>query len=539
MKRPGVRILIAAGIMAVLLNITLAVTYPINIGQSDNPNYLAMMLAGASNLIHASGYPAVLYLVTHPFFPTVSIPHGRPSEISADWYNELQRVQLLLHAALFSIAIVLCLKMFGQLAAAILTLGWGCNILFMSGVNATAPEWLQADVLILSLMVHVYARTVTVKRKVIFYCFGAALFALAYLIKYNSALFAVALVGLLLLDNHNWRLKALQSFLSLITFLMVTTAYAHLYHQRSTGTSHLSFDHAWVMIEALPAGYLSASPEELGVSTLHWIALSASTPPEYFRARAITNIDYGAPEDIRRPYREQWQAIFRMSKPELIQFVKAHPLPSYYRPGSAAVPLYYYYGLPEIDALGIQVYEESLRSDWRDYLKRIGVDVADLLLHEPSIHPVPTFKNPLGYRFLPPVFSTRVFGISRIVPPSQVPDPYFLPYYNPSETVLFYGVKTIEKIEVFTSVSSVYLALNLISLLGLLTLRSASQKVTALCVMAGLMAFISGSAMLLGMRAKEIITITPIYFLLISVGLSSAWHYIHDVIVRERLYPVC
>ena len=38
-----------------------------------------------------------------------------------------------------------------------------------------------------------------------------------------------------------------------------------------------------------------------------------------------------------------------------------------------------------------------------------------------------------------------------------------------------------------------------------------------------LLVFISGSAMLIGMRAKEIIAITPIYFFLVSLGLPNAW----------------
>src|SRR5215469_13746892 len=114
MKTHFPRLLIAFAILALLLNIIFAATYPINIGESDNPNYLAMIVAGGSNLIHASGYPAILYLLTHPFFPPVVAPHNLPSEVSPDWYNALQRVQLVLHMALFSISILLCMEIFGR-----------------------------------------------------------------------------------------------------------------------------------------------------------------------------------------------------------------------------------------------------------------------------------------------------------------------------------------------------------------------------------------------------------------------------------------
>jgi hypothetical protein len=391
----------------------------------------------------------------------------------------------------------------------------------MSAVNATAPEWLQADLLILSLLIYFYARTLPAKGKAVLYCFGSALFAVAYLTKYNSALFGVTLIGLLLLDTDSWRFKALQSLASVAIFLAVTSAYAGLYHQRSTGTTHLSFDHAWVMIEALPPQYLSQPPENLGINTLRWIALSSITPPEYFRAMAITNVNYGAPLDVQRPYNEQLQTILRMSKSELVEFVKAHPLPAYYKPGSAAVPLYYYYGLEPMDALGIQVYKESVGSEWGEYVRRIGLSNWSLFLHQPSFQEVPTFAEPLDYRFGPPDFTVQMFGRSRLLRPSRVADPYRLPYYNPSEAVLFYGVKVVDWVRAIASIPFLYPIINIVALVGLLRLRLRFEKVIAICVLTGVLVFISGSAMLLGMRAKEIITITPVYFFLVSLSCAK------------------
>src|SRR5215467_8942808 len=166
MKGRSSHILIAAGVLAGLLNLLFYLTYPINVGQSDNPTYLGMIITGSSNLMQASGFSAVMYFLTHPFLPAVFITHGLPSDIDAGWYKKLQTAQLLLHAALFSLSILLCLTVFGPLRAAILTIGWGSNVVFMSNVNATAPEWLEADLLIFLMLMYVYAGTLPRTKKV-------------------------------------------------------------------------------------------------------------------------------------------------------------------------------------------------------------------------------------------------------------------------------------------------------------------------------------------------------------------------------------
>jgi hypothetical protein len=534
MKGRSLQIFIVVCFFVVVVNIVFYLTYPINVGQSDNPTYLGMIITGSSNLMQASGYSAVLYVLTHPFLPAVAITHGLPSDIDAAWYKKLQTAQLLLHAALFSVSILLCVKLFGILRAAILALGWGCNVLFMSNVNATAPEWLQADLLILTILMYLYARTLTPTKKLAVYGAASVVFGLGYLVKYNLLLFSITLFGFVLLEKESWRFKALQSVISVVIFLATAFMYADFYHQKSTGTTQLTFDHGWVMTASLPDDYFSLRPEQLGVNSLRWVALSSTTPPEYFRAQAIENIGYGVSGDERPRYNENFQRIFRMSKSELIEFVKTHPLPKQYSIFSGAVPLYYYYGVQNIDELGAQVYLESLRLEWWMYLKRILSGVSGLFVMQPAIQPVPTFSHPLRYKFPSPDFAGDSFTVLRIAPPSDT-NPYFLPYYNPSETVWFYGVKAIENVEAFSSASALYLALNVISLAGIFKLKSPFERGIALCILAGLLAFISASCMLMGMRPKELIAITPIYFLLISLGLPSAWQWLSQRISFGRL----
>lgn len=522
MKNRSLRILLTAGIFALLVNVIFYFSYPINIGQSDNPTYLRMIVLGSSDLIHASGYSAILYILTHRFLPPFSNPIYVPNDTNNYWFNTLQSFQLLLHLSLFSISIFLCAKVFSKTAAAVLAMGWGCNVLFVSNVNAAAPEWLEGHALILSLLMHAYARKLTPGKKVLVYCLAAGIFGLAYLIKPNSLLFAISLFPFLLLDKESWRFKTLQLSCSVVIFLLVTSAYANFYHFKSTGTRQLNFDHAWVLVDALPLDYVSSSPEQLGVNSLRWSALSRVTPPEYFRAGGIENISYGPSTDIRQRYTEQLEYIFQMSRDELIQFVKANSLPSGYRQGSSAVPLYYYYGLEKIDALGTGVYLESLRSDsWFHIQKMAGALATFFINGLKTIQTFPTFADPIGFEFLPPDFSVSFLGRSRIVPPRDR-DPYVLQYYNPRETVSFYGVKVIEVLNAFTSASVVYVALNIVALLGLFKLKSDLDKITAFSLLAALVSFISASGILLGLRQKELIAITPVYFVLLSICILSA-----------------
>jgi hypothetical protein len=277
-----------------------------------------------------------------------------------------------------------------------------------------------------------------------------------------------------------------------------------------------------VLAAALPPDYVSASPEQLGVNSLRWAVLSRVTPQDYFRAGGIENINYGPPTDIRKQYNEKLEYIFHMSREELIQFVKGNPLPSDYSQWASAVPLYYYYGLEKTDVLGIQVFIESLRSHSWYHIRKIAGSLEGFFLNGlKGVQTFPTFADPIGFKFLPPDFSSSFFGKSKIVRPPDI-DPYFLEYYNPRETVSFYGVKVIEVLNTFRSPSFVYIALNIVALLGLFKLKTDLDKITAFSLLAALLSFIAASGILVGLRQKEVITITPVYFLFLSIGLLSA-----------------
>ncbi len=532
-KDRSLPILIGAGILALLANLTFYLTYPINAGQSDNPTFMSMIISGLPNLMHASGYPAIVHFLAYkilPILPPVAALNQAPSD---QWFNSLQTFQLVAHLALFSISIYLCAKTFGKSSATVLALGWGCNALFISNVDSIAPEWLQGHALILSVLLHAYARKLDARKKILVYCLAAGAFGFAYLIKPNSLLFAISLVAFLLFDNESVRFKAAQMAGSVAICLLVIWAYVSFYHYEATGTRQLNFDHAWVLTAALPETYETASPEQLGVNSLRWAVLVRITPPEYFRAGGVDSIRFGPPPEIRQQFEEQMGYILRMSREEMIQYVKGHPLPAEYSHWASAVPLYYYYGLERIDALGIDVYLESIRSHPWYHFRKIANTLATFFVSGlKSIQTFPTFRDTLGFQFLPPDFSSSFLGKSRIVPPQGVGSPYFLEYYNPRETVSFYGVKVVEVLHRVSSARVVYLALNIVALFGLFKLKSNLQKITAFSLLAALLAFISASGILLGLRQKEIIALMPAYFLLLSIGLLSSLQFVRG---RNRL----
>jgi hypothetical protein len=530
----SVQILLTAVVLAFLVSGIFYFTYPINIGQSDNASYVRMIVLGSSNLMHASGYPAVIHFLSQPIMPPYSSPIYVANDANNLWFSTLQTVQFLLHLALFSVSIVLCAKLFGKSAATIVALGWGCNVLFVSNVNATAPEWIQGHSLLLAVLIHAYARKSSTKAKSLFYCIGAAVFALAYLIKPNSLLMAFCLAAFLLFEAKSWRFKALQASASAAIFLLLTAAYANTYHYKSTGTTQLNFDHAWVLTAALPSKYFSEAPERLGINSLRWSALSRVTPPDYSRAGSVEHIDFGAPANIRNQYEEYTEHIFRMSREELLQFVKATPLPAGFNQWSSAVSLYYYHGLEKTDALGVKVYMESLGSHPWFYASKIAHSVGNFFANGlEAIRTFPTPSNPIGYKFLPADFNNSILGRSTIVPPTDR-DRFVLEYYNPRETVASYGMRLIDLVYKLTSASWLYFVLNIVGVAGLFGLKSDLEKITAFSLLVSLVAFISASGMLVGLRHKEIISITPAYFLLVAITILGAASTIRQVAARVQ-----
>ena len=243
----------------------------------------------------------------------------------------------------------------------------------------------------------------------------------------------------------------------------------------------------------------------------------------------MEKITYGpASPEVKQRYKQQFDRLLTMSRSEMIDFIEKNPLPREYSQWSSSIPLYFYYGLERTDALGPEVYKESLQRQPGYHLGKMFKALGTFFVNGLStIQTFPTFADPMGYTFEAPDFSASILGRSRIVPPAAA-SPYFIQYYNPAQVVSYYGVRFIGMVDALTSAWPLYLALNMAALLGMFRLRSDLHKVAALALFAGLLAMVSASGILLGLRQKELISLTPVYFLFLSIGLRGAGRFLAD-----------
>jgi hypothetical protein len=516
-RAPAV-VIIVATIAVSLFSHLIRQTYPLNVGAYDYPNYVRMMADGTSNLIHASGYPALL----HGLLRVLNVTPTGPAILDARWLDTVQTLQNLLHLCLFATSLLFCVALFGYRVTALVALGWGLNLLFVSNVNSAAPEWLQGHALLLSLLVSAYAGTRRGATQGIAYASSAALLAFAYLVKYNSMVMAPALVAFIVVNARGWRRAALWLGLSAITGAAIIAAYAWGYHSRSTGTTTLSFDHTWVLSTALPEGYLQQDPSALGLRALRYVALCALTPPDYGMAGAFPTVDWGAPSDVRRAYAGTFDRVMHASREELIALVRQTPLPASFTNFTSSVPLYYYYGLEKTDRLGTGLYLESLSQLPGLYTQRLTGGLWSLFTLSPAPQVVPTYSHPLGSTLAAP----RPSGVVVVTPPAALASPLFAPYYNPSRHVRLRGMKVVDVMSAVTSWRPIYLAVNLACVFGLLTMAGGITRTHALLLASAVLLFVLASTALIGLRSKEVVAITPLYFVVSGVGISGAWDWV-------------
>lgn len=522
------KVFVIGAILVLLINIVFHLTYPINIGAYDYPNYLRMIADGSSNLVHASGYPAILHLMLSVFSiaPQIDILND------VFWISTIQTTQFYLHLLLFSTSILLCYKVFGKNIAFFAMLGWGGNIMFMSAVDTAAPEWLQGHAIILSLLMSAYAGLLSGYKKIIIYSFSAILLGIAYLVKFNAIVFLPILIAFILFDKITWKFKAVQTVVSIFIFSMLLFSYASTYHYRTTGTKNLTFDHAWVLITALRDDYFLKEPEKLGIHSLRWLMLNSITPPEYGRAHAYAHIDYGAPLEVRVEYKKKLDDVLLLSQKDLIDFAKKNPLPLDFININSATPLYYYYGLKTTDKLGAKVFFESLLNEPWLYIQRVFIRLSNGFKNIPSVAIVPTYSNPLGVTFVEPNFLT---GDVKIKPPSGIFSPYFAPYYNPLEVGSLWGIKFFDTLGLLTSFSYLYFLGNLVLIFGLCIATDHNTKKNAFILVTGILIFLTASTLLFNIRYKEIISITPLYFILLAIALVNACSIINTSLHKVRV----
>lgn len=505
--------------VAGLLQVLFALTYPINTGASDNPAYLEMIRSGSSNLILASGYP---YLV-HLALAGVGVP---PPEAVFDvtWLGQIQALQNSIHFSFVVAFAWLGGRVFGDRVAGLFVMVLGTSTLFLGGLNSAAPEWLQGDLIALSLLL---AATSFMgdRRKV--YLYGAAfvLATLAYLIRPTSLVIAPFLLLIVLVDATALRRKMLSLTVGGLAAGGLLMAFVTFVHLPSTGARQLNYDHAWILTTALPGNYLSSPPEELGIYALRWRAMSALVPPRYELAGPFPTVMTGASAEERGAYLERYREVMQLSRPDLVRFVEGHPLPSSFQQSVSAIPLYWYLGFQEVDDLGIQVFEESISVRWRDYVQRVAHSWAEWGALRTDI--VPFFGAPMGLRFglLEPN------GRLRYDVPEGEPGP-FMRYWHPAQALWSPGVAAFQYLSALILPRFAEIALALVSIAQILSL-AARKRLVAAIVLAAILALATTGFLLVGVRDKEFISLLPSLALVYAFGLVGLLSLIGRL--RDRL----
>jgi hypothetical protein len=506
-------------LMVLIVSAVFSYTYPLNIAAYDNSNYLSMILENKSNLIHASGYPAIISMIIEMIGITQPI-----SVIDVSWVNKIQEIHLILHLLLFSVSFFLCNHVFGKRTTIIVCIMWGLNLITLTGVNAAAPEWLQGDLIVLAFLIA--AKNFVNQessQKILLYVLAFSIMFCAYLVKFNTMVIFPVIVLAILLESKGalWKIKTLA--VCLLACWVLLYLFVKVYHQPTTQAKQLSYDHAWVLMEAIPNDYFQTDVSRLGINSLRWKALRAVVPTDTSMAGAYCCIDSGASPEIREQYFAKYKKIMNLPREQLLEFIELNPMPLNVSNFAMAVPLYWYVGLPVIDKLGVNVFKESLFQNPVFYIKKIINGFSKWHLYDKNFITVPTNENMLGL-----IFKNGSGGANEKFQYYNIPEKTIAQhsvYWNPMERLWLPGIELIQLILNYTFSRACEFIILSLAFIGLVVTKVEKFKIFGLLSLLGVLIFASTSYMLLGLRNKEAISIIPMLSIFIAIGITSVISY--------------
>ena len=520
-------LLLPSLVIAVVMQVVFATGYPLNAGRSDNSTYLEMMVHGtfgSSNLILASGYSYVLSKILG--IGEVSKP---PAFTDIEWLQSVQLAQNLLHLVLFLMAVFLLWRLTNAAVASIFVLGNSLYVGFWGGLNSASPEWLQGDLLILSLLLAATAaRQKTWPRVVVLASVTGLVFSLAYLVKFNSLVVVIGLIALFVFGGLNFKKIALGLVVATISALSFVSFFTTSFHEPTTGTRTLNYDTAWILSSSMDPEYLDRANEDLGIEALRWKALIQQLPEG--SAFAYPRIDTGAYPEVKEQSLSLFNEIMAMDRDQLIEVTNAGQFKPEYSHFSQPIPIYWNVGLAEGEKLGQALYFEYLRSNPGHVFNRVSSGVLrDWGVYQDGFLPVeqdpksliftndgPSANNDLTYAFA-----------DRRPPPFQI-------YWNPSMAIdkfAFDLASTLERIRVPVFVE--YL-LTLLVIPAWFLLRRSGLSLLLVSAVLSQAAFMGASWLLVGMRHKEEVSILPITVLAYSLVIYAVAKYLKTLFVTRR-----
>jgi hypothetical protein len=519
-------LLLPSLVIAVVMQVIFATGYPLNVGRSDNPIYLEMILSGtfgASNLILAPGYSYALSKILA--VGEVSKP---PAYTDLEWLQSVQLAQNILHFVLFLMAVFLLWRLTNAAVASSFVLGTSLYVGFWGGLNSASPEWLQGDLLILALLLAATAaRQKTWPRVLAFSSVTGLVFSLAYLVKFNSLVVIIGLLAVFVFSGMTYKKIAGGLVAATISALAFVSFFVSSYHEPTTGTATLNYDSAWILTSSIDHYYLKKDNEELGLEALRWKALIQKLPTG--AAFAYPRIDTGAYPEIKERGLSLWNEIMAMDRDQLIEVTNAGKLPPEYSHFSQPTPIYWNVGLAEGEKLGRAVYLEYLRSNPVHVFNKVSFGV----LHDWGVYQdafLPVEQDPKSLIFTndgPNANNDITYAFADDYPPP------FQSYWNPSMSIdrfAFDLASILERIRVHVFVE--YL-LTLLFIPAWFLLRRFGMSLLLVSAVLSQAAFMGASWMLVGMRHKEEVSILPITMLAYSLVIYAMSKYLKELLVTK------
>ena len=518
-----VTLLLPSLVIAVVMQVIFAIGYPLNAGRSDNPVYLEMILSGSSNLILAPGYGFVLNRIVMRI-AGVPIP---PAFTDIEWLQSVQWAQNILHLILFLLAVFLLWRLTNAAVSSIFVIGNSLYVGYWGGLNSASPEWLQGDLLVLSLLLAATAsRQKTLPRVVLLSSLTGLVFALAFLVKFNSLVLIFGLITVFVFSGINFKKIAMGLIAASISAVAFVSFFSISYHEPRTGTTTLNYDTAWILSSSMDHQYLFQDNEDLGIEALRWKALIQQLPTG--AAFAYPTIDTGAYPEVKEQGLSLWNEIMAMNRDQLIEYTNARQFKPEYNHFSQPIPIYWNVGLAEGEKIGRSLFFEYLFSNPGHVFNKISAGILfDWGVYQDGFLPVeqdpkslilssnvPNGNNDLIYMF------------------AEGSAPIFQLYWNPSMAIdkfAFDLASTLEKIRVPVWIE--YL-LTLLVIPAWFVLRRSGLSLLLVSSLLGHAAFMGASWMLVGMRHKEEVSILPVTVLAYSLVIFALAKYLQTVFVR-------
>ena len=523
---PEATLLLPALVMAVVLQIIFATGYPINAGRADNLTYLQMILSGSSNLILAPGYGFVLNRILMRI-AGVPIP-----ELFSDiqFLQSVQLAQNILHLVLFLFAVFLLWRLTNAAVATIFVLGNSLYVGFWGGLNSASPEWLQGDLLIISLLLAATsARQKTWPRVLVLASVTGLVFALAYLVKFNSLVLIFGLIAIFVFSGLNFKKIAVGVSAATISALAFVSFFSISYHEPRTGTTTLNYDTSWILTSSMDPGYLEGDNENLGIEALRWKALIQQLPTG--DAYAYPRIDVGAYPEVKEQGLALWNEIMGMSRGQLIEVTNAGAFKQEYSHFSQPTPIYWNVGLAEAEKLGRAVFFEYLFSNPGHVFNKVSFGLfSDWGVYQDGFLPVEQDPKTLVFDGNGPDASNDLsYSFAEVSGPPQ-----FQLYWHPSMSIDKYAfdlASTLDKIRVPIWIE--YL-LTLLVIPAWFVLRRTGLSLLLVSAVLSQAAFMGASWMLVGMRHKEEVSILPITALAYSLVIYAMAKYLRTLFEEKR-----